>query len=134
MLGDGGTRQTNEPCEPPERDPIVRRQSERGQIEPFWRLKIGLRGQPLIESMLIKEEFATPPTMPTARRKFPDRRGKPFSLTPASQAVVRPSVLGAPSPQCGGPGRESGIRFCGWHPNIIGYAGCGGNATPAGSG
>ena len=99
------------------------RQSKRRQIEPLWRLKVGLSGQPLIESVLIKEEFPTSSTMPTARRKFADWRGKPFSLAPASQAVVRPPVLGAPPPQRGGPGREPGIRFCGWHPNIIGYCG-----------
>jgi len=134
VLGNGGTRQTDKRGKPPKRDPLVGRKSERGQVEPLWRLEVGLSGQPLIESVLIKEEFPTPPTMPTARRKFPDWRGKPFPLAPASEAVVGPSLLGAPPPQRGGPGRESGIRFCERHPPIIGYAGCGGNATPAGSG
>jgi hypothetical protein len=134
MLGDGGTRQTDKCGKPPKRDPIFGRQPERRQVEPLWRLKVCLSGQPLIKSVLVEEQLATPSPMPTARRKLPDRRRKPFPLAPTTQAIVSPSMPGTPSPQCGGPGRESGIRFCGWHPNIIGYAGCGGNATPAGSG
>ena len=123
MLGDGCTCEADQRGKPPKRDPLFGRQSKRRRVEPLWRLKVGLSGQPLIKSVLIKEEFPTPPTMPTARRKFPDRRRKPFPLAPASQAVVRPSMLSRPPPQRGGPGRESGIRFCGWHPNIIGYCG-----------
>jgi len=121
MLSDGRTRQADERGEPAERNPVVGHQSERGKVEPLRRLKVGLSGQPLIDSQLVKEEFAASATVPTARREFAGWRGKPIPPPPAAQAVVRPSVLGSPPPQCRGPGRESGIRFCGWHPPIIEY-------------
>lgn len=66
VLADCVKRSPDEGCEPAERDEIVGIQSERGQVEPFGRLKVRRSRKPSIQSLLVKEMFATPSPLPPA--------------------------------------------------------------------
>lgn len=123
MLRDGSPRLADERGEPAERDPIPRRESESGQLEPLRWLKFSLPSEPGVKCLLVEEELAAAAPVPATGWQLADRRREPRALPPVAHVIVGPPVPCSPPPQRGGASWQFGVRGCGRHTHMIGHCG-----------